>query len=86
MTQSEHSAMAPCAVRSGRFSPRYDHRYAPFVIAVVVVEKLDEIVFFEEDANEDIGGGRGGALENAIPGLRRGGTWYMGKTLELIAH
>src|SRR5215475_8848677 len=57
--------------QSGRFAPGEEHRDALLVLAVLVTKLLGQIALFEEDANEDVGGGDGCEQEMADRHHRR---------------
>src|SRR5205809_5158448 len=42
---------------SGQFAPGEQHRYPLPVAAILVAEHVDEIALFQQDADEDVGGG-----------------------------
>ena len=42
---------------SSRLAPGQQHRDTVFIAAIVVAEEIDQVAFFQEDADEDVGGG-----------------------------
>ena len=52
--------------QSSRLAPGQQHRDTVFVAAIVVAEEIDQIAFFQEDSDEDVG--RGHRREQQMPG------------------
>jgi hypothetical protein len=66
----DHDGSSP---RQG--APGQQHRHASPVAAVFVAECVDQVAFFKENADEDVGGGHCGEQQNALRS-----SWELPKT------